>query len=248
MGVDDGTVGSGTDGAGSAAIRRVLDEMDTVRAPWPRGDGLGVFADVYREVTALVAVRVTDGTFADPAFVEDLDVRFARLYLDVPRALAAGRAPGHAWAPLVERRAHRQVWPVQFALAGMNAHINHDLALAVVATCEARGVAPTRPGLRADYEKVNDVLAEVVRPIRQSFLDARVVAAGGRLSPVADLVSGFSIDKARDAAWANALTLWQVRRVGFVARAARDALARTVGLVGRQLLTVFPDPLDRPDG
>ena len=35
-----------------------------------------------------------------------------------------------AWAPLVERRATRGVLPIQFALAGMNAHINHDLALA----------------------------------------------------------------------------------------------------------------------
>jgi hypothetical protein len=32
--------------------------------------------------------------------------------------------------------------PVQFALAGMNAHINHDLPLAMVSTCTALGTAP----------------------------------------------------------------------------------------------------------
>jgi len=230
----------------SVAIGRVVAAMDVERAHWSRTDGLGVFSDVYRQVTELVAVRVTDGTFVDPDFVEDLDVRFADLYLDVPRDLAARRGVSKAWAPLVERRAHDGIWPVQFALAGMNAHINHDLPIAVVATCEARGVTPSARGVHTDFERVNDVLAEVVRPIRQSFLDARVVAAGGALSPVADLVSNFSIDKARDAAWANALMLWHLRDIGFVAHAARDALARTVGLVGRQLLTVFPDPLDRP--
>ncbi|GEL95262.1 DUF5995 family protein [Cellulomonas composti] len=222
--------------AGSIAIGHVVAAMDAESAVWPAGDGLRVFCEMYRQVTVLMALRVTDGTFVDAAFVEDLDVRFADLFLDVPRDLAARRDVNKAWAPLVERRTTHGIEPIQFALAGMNAHINHDLALAVVATCEARGVTPHAPGVHADFERVNQVLAEVVRPIRQSFLDEVVVRAGAPLSPLADLVSDFSIDKARDAAWANALVLWHLRDAGWVASAARDALARTVGLVGRQLL------------
>ena len=77
----------------------------------------------------------------------------------------------------------------------------------------------------------------MVRPIRRSFLDD----AGGpdrrrRVARSPTWSRNFSIDKARDAAWASALTLWAVRDLGFVAAAARDALARTVGLVSRQLL------------
>jgi len=247
--VDDGSGGAGSGGggsgaggqvvAGSAVIGAVVATMDGLRDGWPPTDGLRVFLDVYRTVTALVAVRVTDATFHDPAFTEDLDVRFADLFLAVPRDIDAQRPVNKAWAPLVERRALAGILPVQFALAGMNAHINHDLALAVVATCEARGVSPDDGSVHADFERVNGVLAEVVRPIRQSFLDQHVVAAGRPLSPVADLVSNFSIDKARDAAWASALLLWAVRRSP-VARVARDALARTVGLVGRQLLVSVP--------
>jgi uncharacterized protein DUF5995 len=225
--------------SGSAAIGQVVATMDDWRDDWPPHDGLGVFLDLYRLVTVLVAERVTDATFRDPAFVEDLDVRFAGLFLDVPRDLAARRPVSRAWAPLVERRAVRGILPIQFAIAGMNAHINHDLALALVATCEARGVEPDDRDVQADFEKVNSVLAEVVRPIRQSFLDQHVVQVGAPLSPVADLVSNFSIDKARDAAWVSALLLWHVRDVPFLAAAARDTLARTVGLVGRQLLTVL---------
>jgi len=222
----------------SAVIGNVVADMDRLRAGWSPHDGLGVFLDVYRQVTALVATKVTDRTFADHAFVEDLDVRFAGLFLDVPRDLAANRRVSRAWAPLVERRANRGVQPVQFALAGMNAHINHDLALAVVATCRARGTAPETGSIHADFEKVNAVLAQVVRPIRRSFLDAEVVRLGAGASPLADLVSNFSIDKARDAAWVSALTLWHLRDIPFLASAARDTLARTVGLVSRQLLTV----------
>ena len=219
-------------------IGRVVARMDQVRTGMPRTDGLGVFLDVYRRVTQLVGLRVMDGTFQDPAFTEELDVRFADLFLDVPEDLAAGRRVSRAWAPLVERRAHAGILPIQFALAGMNAHINHDLALAVVATCAARGVTPEHGSIHRDFEKVNVVLAEVVRPIRRAFLDEVVVRYGSAASPVADMVSNFSIDKARDAAWVSALTLWHLRDIDFLERAARDTLARTVGLVSRQLLVV----------
>ena len=225
--------------SGSAAIGQLVATMDEMRDDWPAHDGLGVFLDMYRLVTVLVAERVTDDTFRDPEFVEDLDVRFAGLFLDVPRDVAAHRKVSKAWAPLVERRAVPGVLAIQFAMAGINAHINHDLAVALVATCAARGVAPDDRGVQADFEKVNSVLAQVVRPIRQSFLDQHVVQVGAPLSPVADLVSNFSIDKARDAAWVSALLLWQVRDIPFLASAARDTLSRTVGLVGRQLLTVL---------
>ena len=217
-------------------IAHVVAQMDQVRAGLSRTDGIGVFLDVYRRVTQLVGQRVTDGTFRDSAFTEDLDVRFADLFLDVPEDLAAKRTVSKAWAPLVERRAVRGILPIQFALAGMNAHINHDLALAVVATCEARHVAPDDGSIRDDFEKVNAVLAEVVRPIRDSFLDQAIVQYGAGAAPLADLVSNFSIDKARDAAWVSALTLWHLRDISFLERAVRETLARSVGLVSRQLL------------
>ncbi|WP_028046168.1 DUF5995 family protein [Cellulomonas sp. URHE0023] len=224
--------------SGSEKIGRVVADMDRVRAGLPRTDGIGVFLDVYRRVTALVALRVTDGTFQDPAFTEDLDVRFADLFLDVPADLVARRPVSKAWEPLVERRAVRRILPIQFALAGMNAHINHDLALAVVATCTARSCEPDDGSIHRDFEEVNAVLAEIVRPIRDSFLDQAIVTHGAAVAPLADLVSNFSIDKARDAAWVSALTLWHLRDIPFLERAARDTLARTVGLVSRQLLTV----------
>ena len=43
--------------------------------------------------------------------------------------------------------------PVQFALAGMNAHINHDLPLAVVSTCSALATAPEVGPHFADWRR-----------------------------------------------------------------------------------------------
>ena len=37
---------------------------------------------------------------------------------------------------MLANRSETHIAPMQFALAGMNAHINHDLPMAVVKTCE----------------------------------------------------------------------------------------------------------------
>ena len=228
----------------SDPIGDVIAAMDAARAELPPHDGIGAFLDVYRRVTDQVRQRVAAATFTDPRFVEHLDVVFAGIFLEVPGTAVAGRAVNRSWQPLVDRRKRDDLQPIQFALAGMNAHINHDLAVAVVRTCLDTGTSPHKAGVHDDYERVNDVLAEVVRPIRQSFLDATVVAAGRPLSPLADLVTNFSIDKARDAAWVSALTLWEIRDVAFLERSFEQTLSRTVGLVSRQLLVSFRDPLD----
>ena len=100
-----------------------------------------MFNRMYLTVTEAVAAGLSRGTvFSDPAFMEQLDVTFASLWIeaydadvhDVPRA----------WAALFERRHDRSVLPVQFALAGMNSHIGHDLAVAVIETCRQRDTSP----------------------------------------------------------------------------------------------------------
>ena len=132
----------------------------------------------------------------------------------------------------------RGVQPIQLALAGMNAHINHDLALALVATCRARRREPESGSIHADFEKVNAVLAEVVRPIRRSFLDEAVVRYGAGASPAGG--PGVELLHRQGPGRRVGLRADPVApaRCPVRARAVRDSLARTVGLVSRQLLTV----------
>lgn len=227
--------------ATSAAIDAVVSRMDAVRAPLAASDGVAVFLDLYRQVTVLVAQRVMDGTFKDPAFAEALDVVFAGIFLDVPQRIAAGTPVATAWAPLVEARAV-PLFPIQFALAGMNAHINHDLAVAVVNTCKQRNRDPESGSIHADFNRINGVLSDLVAPIRSEFLDKAVVVYGAPLAPLANILTNFSMDRARDAAWASALTMWAVRGVPLVPQLTEQTLANTVNLVSRQLLTHFPVP------
>ena len=203
--------------------------MQAIDAALDPADGVRAFNHMYLTVTLLVRDRIGAGFFADPAAVNELDVTFANLYLAAVDADAAGQRVHRAWRPLFARRADHRVEAIQFAIAGMNAHINNDLPLAVVATCERLGSAPDRGSFHADYLKVNDLLAAVEREIRESFLDVPL--------PVLDLVGTWSIERARDAAWVNADVLWRLRDLPFARDPFADTLAGSVGLATGTLLT-----------
>ena len=100
--------------------------------------------------------RITDRGFAVGGWVAELDVRFARLYFGALRsALAGERSPG-CWRSLFVRRNLAGVPRLQFALAGINAHINHDLPQAIFATCEAMATAPQHARVQyRDYTTIN---------------------------------------------------------------------------------------------
>jgi len=166
------------------------------------------------------------------ALVAGLDIAFAKLWFEAYDA-KPGSEP-KAWAPLFERR-HAALYPIQFALAGVNAHIEHDLPIAVVSTCRARDRRPE--DVRDDYEKVNDLLAGVEADIRRSFLDDAERRIDDHIGSVVHLVSAWNIDKAREVAWINVQLLWELRRSGFFTGLHLRALGGTVGMGSRLLLT-----------
>jgi len=195
---------------------------------------VGVFNGAYLRVTETVLERLNNGFFSDDVFMADLDVRFAGFWFN---AYDASEDIPKVWAPLFDSRSRRGVLPIQFALAGVNAHIEHDLPFAVICTYAAHGRTPTSPGVREDYEKVNDLLADVEAEIRRSFLTDVERAVDDHLDPVAHLVNSWNIDKAREVAWVNVQTLWELQRVDFLFDAYAATLAHTVGMGSRLLLT-----------
>jgi hypothetical protein len=210
-------------------LRRIDDEL-------PRSDGAAAFNRMYLTVTESVASGLDSGTvFRDPAFMERLDVTFASLWLEAYDA-GTGHVP-RAWAALFERRHDRAVLPIQFALAGMNSHIAHDLPVAVITTCRQLGTSPEHGAVHDDYEAVNRLLAASESKVRRSFLTAAGREVDAHLGPAVHLVSAWKIDKARDVAWVNVEALWAIRHAGSLSERYRAALARTVGMASRCLLT-----------
>jgi len=204
----------------------------------PPTDGLACFNRMYRLVTESVKQHVGAGFFADPDWMSQLDIVFGNLYLDAVRASVQQPAQmARAWAALLDRRADTRVTPLQFALAGMNAHINRDLPVAVVTTCVTLNTSPDAGAHHADFQRVNTVLAQVEPIIRQSFLDATLQAADRAIPGLQDVVANFDMVKARETAWANATTLWALRQVSAGGAADfLDGLDHLVGFAGRGLL------------
>ncbi len=219
-----------------STVEDVVERMRGIAAELPPDDGAAIFNGVYLRVTEMVRDRLADGgVFHDEAFMAGLDVRFAELWFEAYDA-RPGAVP-HAWAPLFEARNRAGLWPIQHALAGMNAHIEHDLPLAVVRSCVADDRSPLNRDVHDDYERVNDLLADVEAEIRRSFLTDVERAADDRLGPLVHLVSSWDIEKARDVAWTNVLTLWELRRIRVLFDDYLAGLSRTVGMGSRLLLT-----------
>ncbi|MFJ3664197.1 DUF5995 family protein [Streptomyces sp. NPDC090119] len=218
-------------------VDAVLARMRALGSELPERDGVAVFNRVYLTVTEEVDRRLDGGEFPDPCAAAALDVRFAERYLAAVDAVAEDRRPPACWRPLFQLRRHPGVRPLQFALAGINAHIGHDLALAVVDTCQALGCAPAE--LEDEFDRVGEVLAALEERIREDLMpgpDLLQIA-----DPITHLLGAWSLERARDATWSAARVLWALRRCGDVAEEFTTRLDAAVGFAGRMLLTPLGD-------
>jgi hypothetical protein len=224
-------------GPPATTIDDVIARMQSIAAALPAGDGVACFNQVYLEVTEGVDQRVQQGEFGDPAFVSHLDVVFANIYFSAVDSLSGPTAAiPTAWEPLFAARSNGGIEPVQFALAGLNAHINHDLPMAVVTTCTDLSTAPGDGTHHDDYQKVDGLLDGIEQSIRESFEPADVKNVDEHVAAVANLIGNWSINAARDVAWDTALALWDIRDHRVATDLLTGALARTVAMASRGLL------------
>ncbi|MFC9942588.1 DUF5995 family protein [Streptomyces pratensis] len=214
-------------------VGTVIERMQAFRSDWPPGDGVAVFNQVYLTVTEAIGRHIAGGAFPDREAVSTLDVRFAERYLAAVDTAVSGGRPPECWRPLFQFRRHPGVRPLQFALAGVNAHIGHDLALAVVDACRTLGCAPA--DLKEEFDRVGDLLVMLEERIREDLMpgpDLLEIA-----DPLVHLAGSWSLDRARDASWSAARMLWQLRGVPLLAEEFRARMDSGAGMVGRFLLT-----------
>ncbi|MFE2533907.1 DUF5995 family protein [Streptomyces sp. NPDC059371] len=217
----------------TTSVDMVVARMRALDATLPERDGLAVFNRVYLTVTEEFDRRLDAGVFPDRQAAAALDVRFAERYLAVAEE---GPAPA-CWRPLLRFRRHPGVRPLQFALAGINAHIGHDLALAVVDACRTLGCEPA--DLEDEFDSVGDLLVSLEERVREELMpgpDLLQIA-----DPLTHLLGSWSLERAREATWAAARALWALRGLPDLAEEFGDRLDAAVGLAGRMLLTPLPD-------
>ncbi|MGC9473780.1 DUF5995 family protein [Streptomyces sp. WG4] len=221
----------------ASTVDTVLTRMRALDTTLPPRDGVAVFNRVYLAVTEAVDRHIDGGRFPDARSAIALDVRFAERYLAAVDALENSRRPPACWRPLFQFRRHPGVRPLQFALSGINAHIGHDLALAVVDACRTLGCEPV--DLEDEFDRVGELLVSLEERVREELMpgpDLLQIA-----DPLTHLLGSWSLERARDATWAAARALWALRRLPDVAGEFTERLDAAVGFAGRMLLTPLPD-------
>lgn len=216
------------------SVADVLGILQTIEATCVDGDGLKWFNWLYLQVTQAVAARVNAGGFQDPAWLAALDVHFGSLYFSALRASLSGGSTPSCWQILFACRNQVRIARIQFALAGINAHINHDLPAALVATGQL--TAPHR----ADYTALNSTLDALVESAKQTL---HVRLLGDALPPVShleDTLAAWSVSAARRTAWDNAGRLWEIRGVPPLASGFLDMLDGFTTVIGKGLLVPVP--------
>jgi len=182
-------------------LTQLIDSQRDLRSP------LAFFPAVYRATTARVRAGIQLGSFADGARMGRLATTFANRYFAAldGRALGAGGAPARVWQVTFEAAARPHTMILQHVLLGMNAHINFDLPLAVIAAANGGKLAE----LHEDFLAINRILASLLNPVQAIIDDFSPLLhildqVGGRTDE--ELVT-FSIDTARDEAWHQATRL-----------------------------------------
>ena len=194
------------------------------------------FNSMYLGVISAIWEATSTGYFTNSAFLDRLDVSFVNRYFDAYIRAATGVALPRCWDVLWRLRSSEHHVPLQFALAGMNAHINHDLVLALVETFDALDADPDDPALVADFTRVNDLLGALEPDLRRSYLSGVLLRLDDRLGSSEDRLDRWSIAAARQAAWRDAHTLWRLRRHPALRTRYEVALDHAVALAGQCLL------------
>jgi hypothetical protein len=227
-----------------AKIQGVIDQLRAVQQEaWnnvspPDANGVASFNYLYTQITAGILARLQDGAFKDPQFLSELDVQFARRYLDALGDYHLNAHCPRSWRVLFDRRCDPRITRMQFALAGINAHVNYDLAFALVATWKQIGPPESAGPQHDDYEAVNQVFRDEMANMRHHFEDPLLhrldKSAVERLSNHFDdmLVIIF-----RNVAWHAGERLWRLeRRSAAEFKLKSESMDAMTALAGQALL------------
>lgn len=215
-------------------IEEVLEKLEQIDQSLPENDGVKWFNKLYKLVTERIAEEPLD-SWESPDWLVRLDVVFAGLYFEALDNFANGDKIPSSWEALFESRKKKNVDRIQFALAGMNAHINRDLYYALEQVNDEFGISPdSADTVHADYLRVNDIL-EAVFPDALAFLHTGALGSAAHYSGIiGELLGMWTVRKARDSAWGTWENLYGTpEALKWAILATNDSYT---GMAGRGLL------------
>jgi hypothetical protein len=124
---------------------------------------------------------------------------------------------------------------IQFALAGMNAHINHDLAQALLATDAEFNLVPGSDSPEfADYQSVNQLLNTLMPATLTMLATDTLGVLAQDTGKIGRLLAFWDICRARELAWNFADQLRSLS--GFSRDAALSTQDTLTGVIGRAIV------------
>lgn len=230
-----GKAASGTPTSVAEVVKQ-LEVIYELAKTSPRGeaDGIACFTHLYQVITENVLRWLDEGRFKNSDFLETLDLEFAERYFQALRAYAFDRpSTPMTWRVLFHNRSDARISRLHFAAAGVNAHINFDLALAVVSTCERLGVELGDGDQHDDYLSVNQIFAANTLELREKFETANDPEL---VDAVEKLFDDFAVVATRELAWQDAERMWPHRLDA--PRMARETLLldQRAALLGKGML------------
>jgi Family of unknown function (DUF5995) len=184
-------------------VIRALDAI--IDWAWTGKNRLGYFAALYRRVTQAVKDGIAKNEFQNGSLMERLDLNFAGRYLQAFDQFRSGQQPTLSWQIAFQAASWWRPLVVEHLLAGINAHINLDLGVAAAVTSPGDQL----PGLQADFNQINGVLAGLVRTVEKEMAEVSpLIGLLEKLSLKTDtVIINFSLDKAREFAWDHAVKM-----------------------------------------
>ncbi|GIF20371.1 hypothetical protein BJ973_001724 [Actinoplanes tereljensis] len=208
--------------------QKVLDELP----PSPANNRVSAFNELYLKITRRVDGALTAGDEVNsPDFLELLDVEFAKRYFAALNLwnLDDEDTPD-VWEVLFKRGHDTRMSKLTAAMLGVNAHINHDLALALIGTWNELG-APTDDQIHPDYLLVNEIFYQETPGLRRGFATDWQNEIDEFVGPLDDWSQRILVRVTRAHAWDQGREMWELRNNEKDFEAARRAMDRSASLI-----------------
>jgi hypothetical protein len=215
------------------SIQAVLDNLP----PDPKLNRVAAFNSLYYTITDRVASALHGSDVTEPAFLEMLDVEFGKRYFTALKLWGndEDEMTPDAWEVLFRRAADRRVSLLAASMLGVNAHINYDLAMALIATWRQLGTGPGDE-VHPDYLVINKIFYEEIPGLRRRYSTPWQLDLDAICGKLDDWSQDLLVFGTRAMAWEQAERVWQLRHDPADFAHAQLVLDRTTALLGETII------------
>ncbi len=212
-------------------INQIITQLETIIADAIKtGSRVGYFAALYHKVTCKVKEGILAGEFEDGKRMERLDVLFASRYIAAYHQWQQKQPCSASWALAFGIFTKPRKMILQHLLAGMNAHINLDLGVAVVEVANEFNQPLSQ--VHKDFNSINTILSaltyEVINELNQV---SPLLSLAGLHAQNNSILIQFALGNARDGAWCFAEDLYTRKEQDYLNLiASRDGDINKLGL------------------